>query len=199
MTNPIENLYAQLMSIVGEVPFGNSDFQNRAFVVDSEHTPARAYRHAALRIVDRINALQEAYYSRRRGAIQLKILQRDAANEEDELKRQLILLDIERATASAPYTDKLIRDAIREIESLWPIIAGLGALSRSKFEAGELGHFEKRLGKKIPIEGDLYETIRALTNGDSSEVPDFKRLLDEARDESIQHPKQRTEKITREE
>ena len=105
--------YEQFIELIEEVPFGNSDWQNRHAIVNEEKTPARAYRHAALRIMNRLQALKELKYNKAKQDIVIRILKRDMASEPDELKRELIALEIEHKTSGEAYTKKLANDAIK--------------------------------------------------------------------------------------
>lgn len=158
-TKDLEAVLSHFMSVVGEVPFGNSDYQNRQAIVNDERTPMRAYRHAALRITNRLHALMEANYNIRKSDIEIKIMEAKAKAEADPLQKQLIELDIEQKRMMAPYTRKLIADAIREIESLYPVIESLGKVTREQFELEEKPHFDKT--DKLPHTNgtDLYGAI----------------------------------------
>ena len=169
--------YEQFLELIEEVPFGNSDWQNRNAIVNDEKTPARAYRHAALRIMNRLQALKELKYNKAKQAIEIRILKRDMANELDELKRELIVLEIEHKTSSEAYTKKLANDAIKEIQCLWPIIESLGKLSREAFESQEAIHFEKKANIKS-LENDLYNEIISHRLGhDSQALPDLSSII----------------------
>lgn len=171
----IDDVQERVLTLVEDVPFGNSDTQNRVVIVNGEVTPYRALRHSALRVMNRLEALRECQYTLRRREIEIKILQRDLANETDELKRDLIALDIEQKRSGDAYTKKLIKDAIREIESLWPIIQALGGVSREKFEQEEALWYAKKHGTDI-AQGDIYRQITDASR--QKAIPDFAQLLE---------------------
>jgi len=148
-TEGISKILNHVLDLVEEVPFGNSDFQNRLVIVDNEMSPHRAYRHAALRIIDRLNALNECYYNLRKTSIEIKKLERKLLEETDPLEKELIEIEIEQKKSTLPYTQKLIKDAIREIESLYPIIENIGKLSREEFEKLEKQHFKNKLENSL--------------------------------------------------
>lgn len=159
--------FAGFIDVIAEVPFGNSDYQNRQAIVNDELTPMRAYRHAALRITNRLNALMESYYHLRRTNIEIQKLERGLALETDELERELLQIDIEQKRAGLPYTKKLVADAIREIESLYPVIETLGKVTREQFELEEGDHFAKKLGVPAQIAqqaDDLYQSITGIVS-----------------------------------
>jgi hypothetical protein len=171
-TEGVSKIFNNILNLVEEIPFGNSDFQNRLVIVNNELSPHRAYRHSALRIIDRLQALNECYYNLKKISIEIKKLERKLENEQDELERELIQIEIDQKKSSLPYTQKLIKDAIQEIESLYPIIEKIGKMSREEFEACEKKHFETKLlnttkGKNevitmlesISSNKDLYDSI----------------------------------------
>lgn len=96
--------------------WGMSDFQSRYFVVNSQVTNYRRVRQALLEIETRIAAKKQIERSRKKTEIQKQILLRDYANEIDELKRQLILVDIEQCDYDMSVYDKKYRVCLEELE-----------------------------------------------------------------------------------
>lgn len=169
MNKSIEQLFSSFVGMVDEVPFGNSDWQNRHTIVNEELTPYRAYRHSALRIINRFNALREAYYSLKEKEIESQE-QRDILSRpwwkkgaiRSDYERRRVLLKIEKAEGEMPWTRKLISDAINEITCLLPVVTAIGPLPRDEFESQEHEHFEKKLNKTLPkIGSDLYTALTA--------------------------------------
>lgn len=170
----VDEIQAKILDLVENVPFGNSDTQNRVAIVNEEATPYRALRHAALRVMNRLEALRECKYTVRRRQIELKILERDLANEADPLKQELIALDIEQKRSGEAYTRKLVKDAIREIESLWPIIQARGGVTREDFELEEVEWYAKKHGISVDKGADLYHHI---ASDPREALPAFSALL----------------------
>lgn len=173
----IENIQAKVLEIVESVPFGNSDTQNRVAIINREGTPCRALRHAALRIMNRLEAMRECQYSIRRREIEIKILERDLTGETDELKRELIALDIEKKRSGDAYTQKLFKDAMREVESLWPVLQAMGTITREQFEVEEIAWYANRHGIDVSLSGDLYEKIKALPSAAHNTLPGLSDLM----------------------
>lgn len=176
LKNELEALYKRVLDLAVEVPFGNSDTQNRTTIVNEERTPHRAYRHAALRIMNRLEALRETRYNLRKREIEIKILERDLAQCEDSLKCELLKLDIEFKRSADVYMQKLIIDAIREIESLWPVIQALGKVSREDFERGEIEWYQQKHGLHVDLKKDLYAQIEKSTT-ELLTLPDLRKEL----------------------
>lgn len=161
--NGVYELANEILKYADEVPFGNSDFQNKHVIVDMEKSPHRAFRHASLRILDRLNALNECYYTLRENEITIKKLERDLESEKDELERELIQIKIDKIKSNYPYTKKLIKDAIREIEVLYPIIKNIGYLSREDFEKYELEYFKNKYITQL-TKDSVEDSLDVLTN-----------------------------------
>lgn len=163
----IENVFSKFIEHIEAVPFGNSDYQNRQAIINAEMTPMRAYRHAALRITNRLNALMESHYYLRRTSVELKQLNNKIKEDMDTLDRELIQIEIEQKRAGLPYTRKLISDAIAEIESLYPIIESVGEVTREAFELEEHQHFTMKIGQsaQATLSGDLFEKITNIKLG----------------------------------
>lgn len=162
-TASIESAIKELAELCEEVPFGNSEFQNVTAIVNSEITPERAYRHSALRIMNRLNALNESYFFLRESDLKIRMIDREI--EDLELRRPINFdLEIEereiqkqKILAQYPFTKKLIKDAIHEINTLRPVVEKIGKLSREKFEKAEAEHF--RLKSKGAYSKKLFEEI----------------------------------------
>lgn len=157
----IEAVFSRFIAQIEAVPFGNSDYQNRQAIVNGEMTPMRAYRHAALRITNRLNALMESHYHLRRVNIELQQLAQKITPDMNALDRELVEIDIEQKRATLPYIQKLIADAIGEIESLYPIIEKMGTVTRKQFELEEHEHFLLKAGETAGAlpPADLFERI----------------------------------------
>lgn len=179
MTN-IDKIISNFIELVEEVPFGNSDTQNRQAIVNDEKTPYRAYRHAALRVMNRLEALREANYNLRKREIEIKMLLEEKQHA-SELRCEMIDLEIEHKRSGDPYAKKLIADAIREIESLWPVIQSLGKVSRKEFEQGEIDWYRHKHNIAIDLRKDLFAEIEKSTK-ELLPLPDLRKGLLDATD-----------------
>ena len=189
MKQDIEKLFSSFIDIGGDVPFGNSDWQNRHAIVNEELTPYRAYRQSALRIINRFNALREAYYGLKEKEIEAQE-QRDKLSRpwwkpgaiRSKYERHRTVLKLERAEGDIPWTKKLIADALNEITCLLPVITAIGPLSRDEFEGQEHVHFEKKLKRELPKpDADLYallmDTAKMLPNKNDTYEMEFMDAL----------------------
>lgn len=169
--NWVNSILKQFINTIEEVPFGNSDFQNKTSIVNGEISPHRAYRHSALRIMNRLNALNECYYSLKENDIKIKRLEREIERleknqpEDYDLDIEEKIIEIEKIKSTYTYTQKLIKDAIQEINVLSPIIESVWKLDRKTFESMEENHFKllSNMNEKekylLSLENNLFKEI----------------------------------------
>ena len=142
----INTLLNQVTDLVEHIPFWNSDFQNTNVVVNWEMSPHRWYRHASLRIMNRLNALNECYYWMRENESKIKRLNREIDRleknkpEDYDLDIEDKIIEIEKIESWYSYTEKLIKDANQEIKSLTPILQAQWKMTRETFESMEKEH-----------------------------------------------------------
>jgi len=133
-----------------DIPFENSQFQTEAFVIAAQVTPERAYRSIGLQMNSKIQALNEAKYSRAKEDIDIEELEFKIADPTtNKFDRRRFQLDIEQKLANRPYTDKLINDALQELNVLYHHFKTLPRYTRDEFEAGEKTHFEVKLTRQL--------------------------------------------------
>lgn len=133
----------QLYETFKQIPFGNSDFQDKYFIVNSQLTPARAFRAVCLQLRDRIQALHETYYNLQKENIDIEELQEKLEKEENKYEKRRIGLEIEKKIFERIDTEKLVEDALHEVEYLMKLYNELPHPTREEFEAEEQEHFEK--------------------------------------------------------
>lgn len=150
-TNP-ESILKEIEEAYAGIPFGNSDFQNRAFVLAAQITPARAYRQIGLRMFDRIQSIKELRYNRAKEDIDIDekwaLIASPDASIYDKRRAEL---DIQQILDRRNYQDKLLADAITELECLYAEFRRLPRYTREQFEAEERDHFELRLRRQCQI------------------------------------------------
>jgi hypothetical protein len=152
----IDAVFADLDVRREAIPLGNSDFQNRHFVVGVQDGPARQYRAALLRAQDRRNAIEEAQHARAVEDIDIEELEYEITNKvtakgdplsDFDVRRKR--LDLERKQKARAYGDKLIRDALAELATLYDVIRQHPAYTRDDFEALEAQHYVSNLSRQL--------------------------------------------------
>lgn len=146
---PVEEIgtvLTELESAYFDIPFENSDFQNRAFVMASQQTPARAYRAIGLRMFAKIRAVKEYLVQKERDKIDIEEWQSKIdANDTSEFDRRRLRLDILQKQEQRKWGEKLLNDALRELSCLHAEFQKLPKYDRAAFEREEETHFQAKL------------------------------------------------------
>lgn len=128
-----------------DIPFENSEFQNKAFVLAAQITPERAYRQLGLRLHTRLNALRKAKFDKLRSDITIEekryLISLADTSTFDKRRYELDIMEIEE---SAAFTNKLINDCITECNYLYAQFKKFPKYTREQFEAAEEAHFLER-------------------------------------------------------
>lgn len=102
-----------------------SDFQSRYFVVNSQVTDYKRVHQALLEIESRIGGKKQIERNAKKTEIQKKIKQREYEKEEDDLLKELILVDIEQLDYDLSVYEKKYRICIEELETFCKIVKDL--------------------------------------------------------------------------
>lgn len=133
-----------------DIPFENSDFQTEAFVLAAQITPERAYRALGLRMMHKLQALQENHFQVRKSVIDVMELQEKiddpATSKFDKMRAEL---EVEKIQGSQSYAKKLVNDAIHDLEVMYNYFQTMPRFTRNQFEAAERNHFEQRLARQV--------------------------------------------------
>jgi hypothetical protein len=128
-----------------DIPFENSQFQNENFVINAQLTPARAYRSIGLRLMSKFKALNEAYFGRQLEDVDLAELEEKKSTHENKYERMRAEIEINKRLSNRSYTDKLINDALKEVNYLYGELQKYPQYTREQFELEEKPHFEQKL------------------------------------------------------
>ena len=149
-TANVPDVLSEIEQAFFDIPFENSKFQTENFVLNAQLTPERAYRALGLRMHNRLRALREAQFSLMREAVDIDELQEKIDNPYTSVwDRRRAKIDIQQKLANRPFTDKLVNDAIAELNVLYAHFKALPRYTREEFEAGERQHFELRLTRQM--------------------------------------------------
>lgn len=89
-----------------ENSIGMSDFQARYFVVNSQVTDYRRVRQALLEVDNRNGMLKQIQRQRKKRIVEKQIIERNIANESDDLQKQILEVDLEQAVWDIHMYDK---------------------------------------------------------------------------------------------
>lgn len=138
-----------------DIPFENSAFQDKYFVLAAQITPARAYRALGLRMSAKIRALKEARYSLQLDDVEIDELRyKMGLPETSDFDRRRHEIEIQKRMDSRSWSAKLVNDAIVELEYLYAEFKKFPSYTREQFEQEEMSHFAARLSRQVNgIEG----------------------------------------------
>lgn len=144
-----------------DIPFENSDFQNRAFVVAAQITPARAYRAIGLRMFAKVRAVKEYQFQQQLNGIDIEEKEAKIASPDtSEFDRRRLRVEVLKIEDGATFGKKLLNDALRELNCLYAEFKKLPRYTREQFEAEEAAHFDQRLTRQLRSSG----AAESLTN-----------------------------------
>lgn len=181
LTNITKDSVGNILEVLEEaffdIPFDNSEFQTKNFIIASQITPARAYRAIGLNMLTKIQAIKES----------LAVLEINKIDiEENEYiakkwstssfeKRRLAIQNI-KLKESRKWTEKLLNDAFRELNYLYEEFKKYPRYTREQFEAEERLHFQVKLEQQIQLNGS--GAGESLTNMNGNAI-NIERMLED--------------------
>jgi hypothetical protein len=159
-----------------DIPFENSDFQNRVFVVAAQQTPARAYRAVGLRMFAKIRAVKEYKFAQEKLAIDIEEREAKIADPEtDRFECRRLILENVKAADDRKWGEKLLNDALRELNCLYVEFKKLPKYRREEFEAEEQVHFMARMERQLKAPGPHESIANMLVD-----VPEWDKRIEQA-------------------
>lgn len=159
-----------------DIPFENSDFQNRAFVVAAQQTPARAYRAVGLRMFAKIRAVKEYKFGQEKLAIDIEERDEKISDPEtNKFERRRLILENVKAADDRKWGEKLLNDALRELNCLYAEFQKLPKYTRAQFEAEEQEHFLARMERQLKAPGPHESLANMLVD-----TPEWDKRISEA-------------------
>lgn len=152
--NDVQDVLCELEKAFFDIPFDNSSYQNRVFVLAAQQTPGRAYRAIGLRMFAKIRAVQEFMIKRERNRIDIEekewLIAQESTTSFDRRRLELDILALRNAEG---WENKLLHDALQELDCLYAEFKALPRYTREAFEAEEQIHFEKKLTRALKVSG----------------------------------------------
>lgn len=156
----VANVLEELEAAFYDIPFENSDFQNRAFVVASQQTPGRAYRAIGLRMFAKIRSIKEYLIQKERNELDIEEKQEKInAGNINRFDKRRLELDIMQITEGFKWSEKLLNDALRELSCLHVEFKRMPKYTREQFENEESAHYHARLERARLTGGGAYESL----------------------------------------
>jgi hypothetical protein len=155
METKITNILTELEDSFYDIPFGNSAYQNKMFVINASYTPARAYRSIGLQLIEKINAIRENIIATKLNEIDIEELQEKLLDENlGKFDRRRMELDLIKKTSGKKWVDKMMNDALKELDSLYVEFVKYPKYTRELFEIEESHHFDKRFVAQLETRGN---------------------------------------------
>lgn len=153
-TSDVQGVLEELETAFFEIPFENSDFQNKAFVLAAQQTPARAYRSLGLKMHSKVQAVKEHLFNQEKTKIDIeeKLWKIDHPDTND-FERRRLRLEILKIQNGQAWADKLLNDALHELTVLKTEFDKFPRYTREQFEAEEPQHFDMRLNRQLRANG----------------------------------------------
>jgi len=149
-TDNTEDVIKEIEEAFFDIPFENSQFQTEHFVINAALTPERAYRAIGLRMNNRLRALREAQFGRMREDIDIEEMEEQLkAYGLSKYSKRRLEIDIQQKLSNRAFTDKLINDAIKELNVLYYHFKRLPRFTREQFEAAEGKYFIESLNRQV--------------------------------------------------
>lgn len=169
----IKTVIQEIEDAFYDIPFENSAFQTESFVIAAQITPERAYRSIGLRMNAKLRALNEAKFGRMKEDIDIDELKEKLSDLNlNKWDRMRFEIDIQQKLSNRRFTDKLINDALAELNVLYGHFKALPKFTREQFEQGERRHFEQRLQRQISGISGARESLVNMVD-DSRAISEF--------------------------
>ncbi len=185
----VDDVMSKLEEAFYDIPFENSEFQTRVFVLAAQQTPGRAYRALGLRMFSKLQSVKEYVYNSKKTEIDIMekqdLINNPTTSKYDRMRAELDLARIEDARS---FSEKLVNDAIHELNVLWREFQKFPKYTREQFEAEERGHFELRLKRQMEHGGasESLENMRTDAYAIEQSIQEAKKAL--SRPEPIPNP-----------
>jgi hypothetical protein len=118
----VENSDVALMQWADQIPFGQSEFQNRYYVINSQITPWRQLRQAIMELQARTNSLQKITVQYRRNLNDMARLKSEIAEEENEFTKTDLECQLEICRLDTQIWMNKIRQCKEETDGIMRII-----------------------------------------------------------------------------
>jgi hypothetical protein len=159
-TETIPNVLTELEDAFFDIPFENSRFQTERFVIAAQKTPARAYRTLGLQIFNKIQAVKQYLIKSELSKIdqeENEYLMSLPSTSEFE-KRRLALKNTE-IRESKKWADKLLNDALCDINYLYNEFKRYPKYTREEFEKEEALHFQVDLEQQVRLPNGAADSL----------------------------------------
>jgi hypothetical protein len=189
------DVLSEIYNAFYDIPFENSAFQTEMFVLASQITPERAYRALGLKIINRLNDVENFMLDLElEQYIIEELIEKMNDDSQSQVERKKAEIELKKIARNKPYVIKLLNDAIVEINLLFSHFKTYPRYTREEFEAGEFRHYlERSKRQSIGIDGGKESIVNMLH--DYKNIETFKEKVAELTDSQRHLLEQITEEI----
>jgi hypothetical protein len=174
------NVIKEIEDAFWDIPFENSAFQTENFVLAAQITPERAYRAIGLRMHKKLIVVQEALINQEKAKVEEEEMQEKINGPDlNKYEKRIMELELQKRQIYKRFEQKLLNDALAELNVLYKHFKALPKYTRTEFEAGEKRHFIEDLNRKaLGLDGaktsliNMLDDVKALEKFES----DFKLI-----------------------
>lgn len=161
-----EDVLKEIEEAFFDIPFENSAFQTEAFVIANQMTPERAYRAIGLRMHKKLTAIREYLLDKESTQVDIDELESKIADPNtNQFDRRRHEIDIKKKKVNFTFSEKLLNDAVVELNVLYKHFKALPKYTRQQFEQGEHRHFLERNSRQAEnISGGGEALLNMLTD-----------------------------------
>jgi hypothetical protein len=160
----IETILNEVDDAFYDIPFGNSAFQTKAFVVAAAITPERAYRTVGLQLMNNLQSIRNALISKKKLNILIE-QKKEKLNDDklDKFEKQLIDLELLTDYSSLKQMEKPLNDSFNEFKVLYSEYKKLPKFTREQFENAELNYFTQSLTRQAQqLDGSIQSIVNMM-------------------------------------
>jgi hypothetical protein len=145
----VEEVIAEIEDAFYDIPFGNTGFQTKAFVLAAGITPERTYRAVGLQMLNGLNNIRTSIYHQKKSQIDMDEKREKLNDPEISIwEKKRIELDLEFSDTTSKYNEKLLNDSIVELNLIYSEFKKLPKFTREQFENAEHNYFTQSLERQ---------------------------------------------------
>ena len=146
----VEDVITEVETAFFDIPFGQSQYQTRAFALAAQMTPERRYRTIGLQLLTALKTVRFTVY-------QKELFDINRAEKLEKLKmtymspydKQRLVLELDHELSESKFQQKLMNDTIQELNFLYAEFKKLPSFTRAQFEAAEPNYYKQSLERQI--------------------------------------------------
>jgi len=153
-----------------DIPFGNTAFQTKAFVISATITPERSFRQIGLQLLSVLDNIRNLIINNKIQDVKIKQKQHLLnSGTLDIFEKEIVELELIRETTGDMKSKKHLNDLLNEFFILNEEFQKMPKFTREQFEAAEMNYFTQSLNRQMsgitgPIESliNMQEDMKAL-------------------------------------